>query len=232
MANVAPAAPLMNHFSPSITHSSPSRTARVASRVGSAPAARSVMAKHERTSAAARGRRYRCFCSPVPACRRRCMLPSSGAMAFSASEARYEAPHSCDTSAIPRGPSPRPPQSSGRCGVHSPASRACLRSRSKTSSKVASSTSDSAGSTTSSTKARIRFRTSSTSGGMVKSITRPRYRLRTCGGPGRIRTRGGPGASAEGPTGRPPSSSPGSAWPPAPPEGRTWPARTPGAGPG
>ena len=57
MANAAPCAPLMNHLSPSITQSSPSRTARVSSMAGSepAPGAGSVMAKQERTSPRASG---------------------------------------------------------------------------------------------------------------------------------------------------------------------------------
>ena len=58
MANVAPCAPLVNHLWPLITHSSPSRTARVWRPVGSAPeTSGSVIEKHERISPATSGLR-------------------------------------------------------------------------------------------------------------------------------------------------------------------------------
>ena len=51
IANAAPSAPDENHLCPSITHSSPSRTARVRSSVGSEPATSgSVIEKNERIS--------------------------------------------------------------------------------------------------------------------------------------------------------------------------------------
>ena len=53
----APSAPDENHLWPSITHSSPSRTARVRSVVGSEPGTSgSVIEKNERTSPATSGR--------------------------------------------------------------------------------------------------------------------------------------------------------------------------------
>ena len=54
----APSAPDENHLWPSITHSFPSRTARVRSVVGSEPdTSGSVIEKNERTSPATSGRR-------------------------------------------------------------------------------------------------------------------------------------------------------------------------------
>ena len=78
-------APEMNRLSPVITQSSPSLTARVARAEGSDPAPGwgSVIAKLERMSPAASGRRYRSFCAGVPMRASMCMLPSSGAMQLS-----------------------------------------------------------------------------------------------------------------------------------------------------
>ena len=76
----APSAPDENHLWPSITHSSPSRTARVRSVVGSEPGTSgSVIEKNERTSPATSGRSQRSFCSSVPNCQRISPLPASGA---------------------------------------------------------------------------------------------------------------------------------------------------------
>ena len=62
--NPAPSAPDENHLRPSITHSSPSRTARVFSPVGSEPeTSGSVIEKNERSSPATSGRSQRSFCS-------------------------------------------------------------------------------------------------------------------------------------------------------------------------
>ena len=58
-------APLVNHFSPLSTQSSPSRTAVVCIPVASAPAARSVIEKQIRMSPLTSGTRYRSFCSVV-----------------------------------------------------------------------------------------------------------------------------------------------------------------------
>ena len=55
-----------NHFSPLITHSSPSCTAAVVNTLGSAPPCGSVIEKHDTISLASSGSRYRRFCSGVP----------------------------------------------------------------------------------------------------------------------------------------------------------------------
>ena len=87
IAKPAPCAPLMNHFRPSMRHPSPDFVAVVDSIDGSAPApgAGSVIAKQDRVSPAASGRRYCSFCSSVATTSSRCMFPSSGAAQFSAS---------------------------------------------------------------------------------------------------------------------------------------------------
>ena len=78
--NAAPSAPLANHLCASITHSSPSRTARPCSPVGSAPeTSGSVIAKNERISPATSGASQRSFCSGVPNMWRISALPVSGA---------------------------------------------------------------------------------------------------------------------------------------------------------
>ena len=65
MKNAAVLALEEKNFSPVITHSSPSRTARVLNCVGSAPPSGSVIEKQENTSPSSSGRRYRSFCSGV-----------------------------------------------------------------------------------------------------------------------------------------------------------------------
>ena len=55
-----------NHFSPLMTHSSPSCTAEVVKTLGSAPPWGSVMEKQDTISLASSGSRYRCFSSGVP----------------------------------------------------------------------------------------------------------------------------------------------------------------------
>ena len=78
--NAAPSAPLENHLCPSITHSSPSRAARVRRLVGSDPeTSGSVIEKNERISPATSGRSQRSFCSLVPKRCRISPLPASGA---------------------------------------------------------------------------------------------------------------------------------------------------------
>ena len=54
------------NFHPLITHSSPSRSARVVNRVGSAPACGSVIEYEEKHSPSSSGWRKRSFCSCVP----------------------------------------------------------------------------------------------------------------------------------------------------------------------
>ena len=93
----------------------------------------SVIAKHDRIRPSASGRSQRSFCSSLPAISKVCMLPSSGAMQFMPSAASGAAPTSWEMSAIPSTPTPRPPYSSGRCGVKIPRSRARSRNRSTTS---------------------------------------------------------------------------------------------------
>jgi len=87
IAKPAPCAPLMNHFRPSMHHPPATGVAVVDSIDGSAPApgAGSVIAKQDRISPAASGRRYFSFCSGLATTDSRCMLPSSGAAQLSAS---------------------------------------------------------------------------------------------------------------------------------------------------
>ena len=66
MTNAAVFALEEKNFQPLITHSSPSRTARVLNWVGSAPPSGSVIEKQENTSPSSSGRRYFSFCSGVP----------------------------------------------------------------------------------------------------------------------------------------------------------------------
>ena len=78
--NAAPSAPDENHLWPSITQSSPSRTARVRSVVGSEPGTSgSVIEKNERIWPATSGCSQRSFCSSVPNRCRISALPASGA---------------------------------------------------------------------------------------------------------------------------------------------------------
>ena len=76
----APSADEENHLWPSITHSSPSRTAVVRSSVGSAPeTSGSVIEKNERAVPSTSGCRKRSFWSSVPNMCRISPLPASGA---------------------------------------------------------------------------------------------------------------------------------------------------------
>ena len=89
IANVAPIAPLVNHLCPLITQSSPSRTARVCSVVGSDPGTSgSVIEKQERMSPLTSGFSHCSFCSSEPNCHRISALPESGACAPKARGAR------------------------------------------------------------------------------------------------------------------------------------------------
>ena len=69
-----------NHLWPLMTYSSPSRTARVVSFVGSAPAPGSVIEKHERISPASSGFIHRCFWKSSPPIASSSALPESGAL--------------------------------------------------------------------------------------------------------------------------------------------------------
>src|SRR5215218_9215402 len=55
-----------NHFSPLMTHSSPSCTAVVVNTFGSAPPCGSVIEKHDTISLSSSGSSHRSFCSGVP----------------------------------------------------------------------------------------------------------------------------------------------------------------------
>ena len=80
IAKPAPSAPDENHLWPSMTHSSPSCTARVRSSVGSDPeTSGSVIEKNDRVSPSTSGRRNCSFCSSVPNRWRISPLPASGA---------------------------------------------------------------------------------------------------------------------------------------------------------
>ncbi len=80
IASSAPTAPEVNHLWPLITHSSPSRTARACSRVGSEPeTSGSVIEKQERIRPSSSGSSQRSRCSSVPCSARISMLPVSGA---------------------------------------------------------------------------------------------------------------------------------------------------------
>ena len=68
-----------NHLCPLSTHSSPSRTAVVLSRVGSAPAVGSVIEKHERNLPSRSGCIQRSFWSSVPPTAISSAFPESGA---------------------------------------------------------------------------------------------------------------------------------------------------------
>ncbi len=93
MAKAAPSAPLENHLWPSITHSSPSSTARVRSVVGSEPATSgSVIEKNERARPATSGSRKRSCCSGVPNMCRISAFPASGAWQPNTSCAQEERP--------------------------------------------------------------------------------------------------------------------------------------------
>jgi hypothetical protein len=71
---------VVNHLWPLMTHSSPSSTAVVESRVGSEPAfCGSVIEKPERISPASSGCSQRSFCSGEPKCASTSELPESGA---------------------------------------------------------------------------------------------------------------------------------------------------------
>ena len=75
--------------------------------VGSEPATSgSVIAKHERTTPSQSGRRYFSFCASVAQWSSVCMLPSSGAWAFSANGPKPDFAASADTAAMATCPEP------------------------------------------------------------------------------------------------------------------------------
>ena len=111
-----------NHLWPSITYSSPSRTARVRSSVGSEPAVSgSVIENAERRSPASSGCSQRSFCSGVPASARISLLPESGAWLPKALGANGEVPRiSCIRPSL-TWPKPCPPSSGGEVRRPQPA---------------------------------------------------------------------------------------------------------------
>ena len=133
-------APDENHLWPSITHSSPSRTARVRSVVGSEPGTSgSVIEKNERISPATSGRSQRPFCSSVPNIHRISALPASGAWQPKTSWPQIERPISSFRWAYTRKLPLDPPASGAMCGAHRPCSFADARSRSTSASAASSS---------------------------------------------------------------------------------------------
>ena len=72
---------LVNHFSPLITHSSPSLTAWVLKRLGSEPPCGSVIEYADHISWFSIGSSHRFFCSSVPYAASISMFPVSGAAA-------------------------------------------------------------------------------------------------------------------------------------------------------
>ena len=66
MRNAAMSANDENHFSPLMTHSSPSCTAAVVNTLGSAPPWGSVIEKQDTMRLSSNGSRYRAFSSGVP----------------------------------------------------------------------------------------------------------------------------------------------------------------------
>ena len=72
---------LVNHFSPVMTHSSPSRTACVLNRFGSDPPCGSVIEYADHISWFSMGSSQRFFCCSVPYAASISMLPVSGAAA-------------------------------------------------------------------------------------------------------------------------------------------------------
>jgi hypothetical protein len=115
-------------------------------------------------------------CAEVPARLSRFMLPSSGAMQLRASGPNSERAASSYITAQATIGSSRPPKRLGDCGAHKPAALAFSRTGASRSSGTFSCSekladSDSSGSTCSSMKARVRTRSSSISGGRVKSMT-------------------------------------------------------------
>lgn len=87
------AAPLIHHFRPLITYSSPSRTIEVRMLVASEEATSgSVIANAERILPSSSGSSHRFFCSWVPNMCSTSMFPVSGAEQFMACGARVERP--------------------------------------------------------------------------------------------------------------------------------------------
>src|SRR5262249_2758015 len=141
------------------------------------PGAGSVMANADRTLPSTIGRSHFSFCAGVPSFLSTFMLPSSGAMQLKASGPKTERAASSYITAQATIGRSMPPSSFGDCGAHRPAALALTRTGSSRASGMFSCSekfagSDSSGSTCSSTKARVRTRRFSISGGNVKSLGR------------------------------------------------------------
>src|SRR3546814_2736308 len=103
------------HFSPLITHVSPSGTALVVNCVGSEPPSTSVIEKQETISLARSGLRNRSFCSSVPNRAKISLLPLSGAWhpnTVGPQSVRPSISFRWHSSTCPK---PGPPSSGGRC---------------------------------------------------------------------------------------------------------------------
>ena len=173
-------APVMNHLRPLITHLPPRFSAEVRIMAGSEPlpGAGSVMAKADFTLPSTMGLSHHSFCAGVPMRDSKLMLPSSGAMQFIDSAPKIERAASSYITAQAAIGSAMPPNSFGDCGAHSPAFFAFACTGASRASGIFScsekfSRSVSSGNTCSSTKARVRWRKSSISGGRVKSMPVP-----------------------------------------------------------
>jgi hypothetical protein len=81
-----------NHFSPSITHSSPSRRARQTNSLGSAQACGAVIENVKTISPSSSGCRYRAICPGVPNIARISALPMSGAAVPKTVGAQWDRP--------------------------------------------------------------------------------------------------------------------------------------------
>ena len=102
-------APLVHHFRPLITNSSPSLTMEDSMLVASEEAtAGSVMAKHDLISPSSSGSSHLAFCSSVPYLTRTSMFPVSGAEQLKGSEAYGERPISSQMWAYSRLVRPAP----------------------------------------------------------------------------------------------------------------------------
>ena len=110
----------VNHLCPLITYSSPSRSARVVSRVGSAPAFGSVMENALRRRPSSSGSIHCFFCASFAPSASSSAFPESGALLPNTDGAYTHCPRiSCIRPSL-TWPNPPPPSSGGRCAAQSP----------------------------------------------------------------------------------------------------------------
>src|SRR6476660_7082723 len=160
----------LNHLWPLITYSSPSSTARVANRVGSAPAPGSVIEKQLRSSPRRSGCIHRSCCSSEPPIASSSALPESGALLPKIPGAKRHRPRISCISPSLTWPNPPPPSSGGRCAAHKPCSLICSFIGAVMRSNVGWSMSRvSSGMISSRTKPRIHSSCASKSGSVAKS---------------------------------------------------------------